>query len=118
VESDPGANAPTPPNPVTGRVYFLTDNACGSACLDFADLMHQLPGVVQVGLPTSADTVYMDIASAPLPSGLATLGWGMKVYRDRARGNNVWYDPKYRWPGGPMNDDEAVVRWIKSLPRD
>ena len=54
--SDP-ADGAAPPNPVTGRVYFLTDNACGSACLDFADLMHKLPGVVQVGLPTGADTV-------------------------------------------------------------
>jgi hypothetical protein len=116
--SDSVASATPPPNPVTGRVYFLTDNACGSACLDFADLMHKLPGVVQVGLPTSADTVYMDIANAPLPSGLAQLGWGMKVYRDRSRGNNVWYEPKYLWAGGAMNDDEAIMRWIKSLPRD
>lgn len=117
VEPSNSATAKPPPNPVTGLVYFLTDNACGSACLDFADLMHKLPGVVQVGLPTAADTVYMDIANAPLPSGLAQLGWGMKVYRDRARGNNVWYEPRYRWPGGPMNDDEAVVRWINALPK-
>lgn len=116
--TDTVASATPPPDPVTGRVFFLTDNACGSACLDFADLMHKLPGVVQIGLPTAADTIYMDIANVPLPSGLAQLGWGMKVYRDRSRGNNVWYEPKYRWPGGPMNDDEAVVRWIKTLPRD
>jgi hypothetical protein len=118
VEPSDSATATPPPNPVTGRAYFLTDNSCGSACLDFADLLHKLPGVVQLGLPTAADTVYMDLANAPLPSGLGQFSWGMKVYRDRSRGNNAWYEPKYRWPGGPMNDDEAVVRWIKSLPRD
>jgi hypothetical protein len=115
--TDTVASATPPTDPVTGRVYFLTDTACGSACLDFADLLHKLPRVIQVGLPTVADTIYMDIANEPLPSGLGQFGWGMKVYRDRARGNNVWYDPKYRWPGGPMNDDEAVVRWINSLAK-
>ena len=115
VEPSEAVSQTPPPNPVTRRVYFLTDGSCGSARLDFADLMHRLPGVVQVGQPTGADTVYMDIARKELPSGLASLGWGMQVYRDRTRGNNVWYDPKIRWTGGPMNDDAAVVRWIKSL---
>jgi len=116
VDPSPKIDPLPPPDPVTGRVYFLADGACASACLDFADLMHNLPGVTEIGLPTSADTNYIDIASMELPSGLARLGYGMKVYRDRVRGSNVWYEPKARWPSGDMTDDAAVVRWIKTLP--
>ncbi|MGB8601380.1 MAG: S41 family peptidase [Rhizomicrobium sp.] len=102
-------------NPVTGKVFFLTDRSCGSACLDFADRMHSLPGVTQIGLPTYADSVYLEANIVPLPSGIAELEYPMKVYRNRARGNNEWYEPKMRWPGGPMTDDDAIVRWVKTL---
>jgi Peptidase family S41 len=106
---------PPPPNPISGRVFLLTDPGCGSACLDFADLLLRLPGVTQVGLPTFADAVYIDVNDAELPSGLATLSYGMKVFRHRARANNQWYEPKYRWPGGPMTY-EALARWLRALP--
>lgn len=103
-------------NPVTGHVYFLTDNECASACLDFADLMRRLPGVTHIGLPTSADAIYIDNTTADLPSGLGLLGYSLKVYRHRVRGNNEWYEPQVRWPGGPMTD-EAIVNWVKTLAR-
>lgn len=106
---------PPPPNPVTGRVYLLTDTACGSACLSFADLMLHLPGVVQIGQPTSADAVYIEVNDLPLPSGLTNLTYGMKVMRHPVRGNNQWYEPKYRWPAGQMTD-AALAKWVKSLP--
>jgi len=115
VDPSPKIDPAAPLDPVTGRVYFLADGACSSACLDFADLMHELPGVTPIGLPTGADTNYIDLAFVELPSGLARFGYGMKVYRDRVRGSNVWYEPKVRWPGGDMSDDAAIVRWIKSL---
>jgi hypothetical protein len=51
----------------------------------------------------------------PLPSGLTNLNYGMKVMRGSVRGNNQWYEPKYRWPGGAMTD-EALAKWVKSLP--
>jgi hypothetical protein len=35
--------------------------------------------------------------------------------RHSLRGNNQWYEPKYRWPGGEMTD-EAIAKWVKSLP--
>ena len=101
-------------NPVTGRVYFLTDGECASACLDFADLLRRLPGVTHVGLPTSADAIYIDNTNADLPSGLGVLGYSLKVYRNRVRGNNEWYEPQIRWPGGAMTD-EALAKWISSL---
>jgi hypothetical protein len=105
---------PPPPNPITGKVYLLTDSACFSSCLQFADTLKRLPGVRQIGLPTDADTVYLDNDQLDLPSGLGIFSYSMKVYRDRARKNNQWYEPDVRWPGGPMTD-EAVVRWITTL---
>jgi len=106
---------PPPSNPVTGRVFFLTDNEYASACLDFADLVRRLPSVIHVGLPTSADAVYIDNTYAMLPSGLTGLDCSMKVFRNRVRKNNEWYEPAVRWPGGPMAD-AAVAKWVSSLP--
>lgn len=106
---------PPPPNPVTGRVYLLTDSGCGSACLSFSDLMLHLPNVVQIGGPTGADAVYIEVNELPLPSGLTNVVYGMKVMRHPVRGNNQWYEPKYRWPGGEMTD-AAIAKWVKSLP--
>ena len=104
-----------PPSRFKGTVYLLTDDMCTSACLDFADVVLRLPNVVQVGMPTHADAMYIDLNSAPLPSGLGSFWYSMKVYRTRVRGNNEWYTPKYRWPGGLMTDD-AVAKWIATLP--
>jgi len=66
-------------------------------------------------LPTYADTNYLETAFAPLPGGLARLAYPMKVYRNRARGADVAYQPQIAWPGGTMTD-ESVVRWINGLP--
>jgi len=102
------------PNPVKGQVYILT-RGCGSACLDFLDLALIVPGVTQIGLPTLADAIYTETSGlVPLPSGLSGLGYSMKKII-RRRQHNQWYEPKIRWPGGPMTD-EAVAAWIKSLP--
>jgi len=105
-----------PKSPFTGQVYLLTDGACASACLDFADGARLLPGVVHVGLPTSGDAIYIDNRAEALPSGLAALSFGMKVYRNRVRSNNAYYTPKHVWPGGPMTD-EALARWLEGLAR-
>jgi hypothetical protein len=71
--------------------------------------------VVQIGGPTFADAVYIDINTMALPSGLAKFEYGMKVMRGGPRGNNQWYEPRYHWPGGPMTD-EALAQWVDSLP--
>jgi hypothetical protein len=77
--------------------------------------MLHLPRVVQIGRPTFADAVYIDANELPLPSGLTNLNYGMKVMRHSLRGNNQWYEPKFKWPGGEMTD-EALAKWVKSLP--
>ena len=115
------ANPPTKPlearQSVKGPVFLLTDGVCASACLDFVDLAIRLPDVKHIGLPTDADTLYLENRFFELPSGLARLTSSTKVIRERARGNNEWYDPKVRWPGGVMTD-EAVAKWIASLVKE
>lgn len=106
--------APAPEPTFKGRAYLVTDGACASACLDFADVMRRLPGVTHVGAATSADTIYMENTGAPLPSGLTSLSYSMKVYKNRERGGNEWYDPHVRWPSPPQ-DDEALVAWVRTL---
>ena len=115
-EADPPTGKP--PNlisPFAQAVYVLTGPHCASACLDFLDLLDRLPGTTRAGLPTYADTNYLETAFAPLPGGLARLAYPMKVYRNRARGADVAYQPQIAWPGGTMTD-ESVVRWINGLP--
>ncbi len=117
VADPPSTSAPTAPSPFARRVLVLTEPHCASACLDFVDLLDRLPGTERIGLPTGADTDYLDLASAPLPSGQATLDYAMKVYRRRARGVNVAYQPALRWPGGVMTD-ASIARWVDGLPDD
>ena len=105
--------APPPPSPVKGRVFLLTDGRCASACLDFMDSALAL-GVTHVGLPTSADSVYMEVRGETLPSGAAKLGIPVKVYRGRPRGHNVPYVPRYRYDGD-MADTAALERWVLGL---
>jgi hypothetical protein len=101
-------------NPVKANVYVLT-RGCGSACLDFLDFALITPGVTQIGLPTLADAVYTETGGLmPLPSGLAGVAYAMKKLV-RRRQHNQWYEPKIRWPGGPMTD-AAVEAWVKTLP--
>jgi C-terminal processing protease CtpA/Prc len=122
---EPLLRVPSPPRPATGaapvrpgagHVFLLTDGRCASACLDFADIVRRLPNTTHIGLPTSADAVYMDNTYAPLPSGLAGLSYSLKVYRNRGRGNNEWYEPHVRWPGGEMTD-ERMARWVADIAR-
>lgn len=101
-------------SPFKGKVFFLTDMRCASACLDFADIVTRMPGVIHVGQPTSADTVYIDNVELPLPSGAARLSYSLKVYRHRFRGSNQWYSPKVSWLGGRMTD-AAVAGWVSAL---
>lgn len=101
-------------SPFKGKVFFLTDMRCASACLDFADVVTRMPGVTHIGQPTSADTVYIDNVEMPLPSGDTWLSYSLKVYRHRLRGSNQWYTPKVIWPGGRMTD-AAVARWVATL---
>ncbi|MES2336578.1 MAG: hypothetical protein V4537_00615 [Pseudomonadota bacterium] len=117
-EPDEPRAAPDPASaipPSKAGVYVLTDWGCGSACLDAVDLWTAL-GAVPIGQETSADTLYMEVGDVPLPSGIATVGIPMKVYRGRPRGSNVPVRPRHRYLGD-MRDTPALERWIATLPR-
>lgn len=88
-----------PRNEVTAKVILLTDGHCASACLDFADLLLAMPGVIHIGSVTSGDTSYMEVRDITLPSGVAGLSLATKVYRNRPRGYNEFYTPRYVWEG-------------------
>jgi hypothetical protein len=105
---------PAPPSPMRGRVILLTDQACNSACLDLMDLFTRLPGTVQAGAVTSADTIFMELTRVdPLPSGFSSFGFGHKAWVARPRGSNQPYRPAadWTWRGDPM--EEAGLRtWL------
>jgi hypothetical protein len=93
--------------------YLLVDSACGSACLDTVDLWTAL-GAIPVGRTTNADSDYMEVRSAPLPSGYGEFSVPMKVYSGRKRGSGVPVEPVRRYPGS-IGDTAAVERWIASF---
>jgi hypothetical protein len=106
---------PTPAEPLfAGKVLLLTDHRCASACLSFADRLLALPGVIQVGQPTSADTPYMEVRGEALPSRLGALTFATKVYRGRARPGAGDYRPEHAFRGD-LSDTAAVEAWLSDL---
>jgi hypothetical protein len=94
-----------------GRIMYLTDNACVSACLDFSDVVLALPRVTHVGQPTSADTTYMEVRDASLPSTNGTLNFATKVYRGLSRGAAGYYAPQIPFIGD-VADTPRVEAWV------
>ncbi|AXI02964.1 peptidase [Aquirhabdus parva] len=93
-----------------GQIILLTDSKCASACLDFADSVMSIPNAIQMGQETSADSIYNDIGWFRTPSGLYLM-IPLKVFRERPRGNNQPYTPKYRF-NGDISDTAAVQQWV------
>jgi len=89
-----------------GGIALITDSNCVSACLDFADLIRQVPGAVHLGQATSGDAVYIDVGYAELPSK-NLLFLPLKVWRNRLRGNNEALVPDIALDVD-MDDDAAV----------
>ncbi|WP_189635878.1 S41 family peptidase [Pseudomonas chlororaphis] len=97
-------------SPFAGKLLLITDSNCASACLDFVDMVLQIPGVVHVGSVTSADTRYSDVAWLSLPRTLK-MWLPLKVYQNRKRKDNEPYTPKFTF-AGDINDTEAVQAWV------
>lgn len=105
-------SAPPPAEPAfRGRLVYLTDNVCVSACLDFSDAVMALPRVTHVGQPTSADTTYMEIRGVTLPSNVGGLNFATKVYRGLSRGETGYYAPEIPYVGD-ISDTPRVETWI------
>ena len=107
----PERTEPVPPPAFAGKVILLTDGRCASACLDFADLTYRLPRFTHAGRMTSADSVYMETRSVTLPSGMASLSIPTKVYRNRIRGHNEPYTPRWKYEGD-VGETPAVEKWL------
>jgi hypothetical protein len=99
------------PRDLPDRVYFLTDHDCVSACLDFADLMNAIEGVVHIGTETSGDTLYLEVTTADLPSGLGQLVYPTAIHRGRARGVNESHTPDMKFPGN-ISATSGIAAWI------
>jgi len=69
----------TPSKPMRGRVVVLTDYWCNSACLYMLDVYLRLPNLIHAGVPTNADTIFMEVGTAGPPSGKAAVTFGHKA---------------------------------------
>jgi len=99
---------------VIPKIYLLSDGACASGCLDFADLVLSIPNAELVGTETSADTPYIENRAAQLPSKKASLWLSMKVYRGRMRRSNEPYRPTHQWNGNSW-DTKELQDWVLEL---
>lgn len=70
-------------------------------------------GMARAGVETSADSLYMDVRSQRLPSGLARIPVPMKVYRGRARGSNEPHVPDRRYARDMCDTSALEARLLK-----
>lgn len=85
---------------VKAKISIIIDTSCASAALDFIDEAKACgkDNVTLIGQPTSADSVYMELCQANIPSAAGKtlkLFYPMKVYRNRLRGHNQPYAPNF-----------------------
>ncbi len=74
-------------------VYVIVPGQCGSACLDAIDVFSLFPNTKLIGAPSSADSTYMEIRTAALPSKMAQVILPLKIWVNRPRGNGAFYKP-------------------------
>ncbi len=91
-------------------VYVLQDAACGSACLDFMDILKQMPNVKFLGQVTASDTNYLEVRGELLPSGEGGFITPMKVWRNRPRASGQAYQPDVTNPESDWSE-QAVRTW-------
>jgi hypothetical protein len=81
------------PPMLTVPVYIIVPGQCASACLDALDYFKRFANTKLIGAPSSADSTYMEVRSARLPSGLGNAIIPMKMWVNRPRGNGEYYSP-------------------------
>lgn len=74
-------------------VYAITPGRCASACLDALDTFTRFGNVRLIGAPTSADSTYMEVRTADLPSGYGLAIIPMKFWAGRPRASGAVYRP-------------------------
>jgi hypothetical protein len=97
----------------SGKVIILTDKRCVSSCLDFVDRLKQIPNVLHWGEPTSADTVYTEIADMwhDYHKDAYSFMVPVKQWNHRPRKDNEPYIPDLMFNGN-IYDDSAVEHWV------
>lgn len=116
-QARPSGADETAGNPVQAEVLFLNVGGdCSSACLDFADLVLSTETARMVGWMTGADSLYIEVRQVDLPSGQGRLGFPVKVYRGRARGDMEAYIPDVTYSGRDFSTT-ALQAWVLQLPQ-
>lgn len=96
-----------------GNVIVLTDRSCVSSCLDFMDILKQIPRIQHWGEPTNADTVYTEVADMWHDYYKEAYRFIVPVKRwsKRLRKDNEPYIPDLLFEGN-IYDDQAVEHWV------
>lgn len=105
---------PTPPSDFKAPVYVITPGRCGSACNDAVDAFKQFDNVKLIGAPTSADSTYMEVRSADLPSGIGRIVIPNKVWMNRPRGSGEVYMPDIE----VRDPDWSTATFLSHVERD
>ena len=96
------------------QVFVIVPPQCASACLDAIDVFKQFSNTQLFGAPSSADSLYMDVRLAELPSGLGKVIIPNKVYVDRARAKGDYYKPDIAYNDIDWTTDKLLEK-IKQL---
>jgi len=102
------------------KVFVITDRHCVSSCLDFMDLLKQIPGMRHWGEPTNADTVYTEVADMWHEYHKEAYSFivPVKQWSARPRKDNEPYIPDVIFEGNIFDDtavEEQVLNYIRSI---
>lgn len=97
-----------------GKVIVITSMHCVSSCLNFLDLLKQIPQVQHWGEPTNADTVYTEVAEMRHDYYKEAYSFRVPVkqWTKRLRKNNEPYTPDILFNGNIYND-KSVEKWVQ-----
>ncbi|MEM5549102.1 S41 family peptidase [Pseudoalteromonas fuliginea] len=96
------------------KVFVIVPPQCASACLDALDKFKLFENTTLFGAPSSADSMYMEVRLADLPSGLGKVIVPNKVYVNRARGAGDFYKPDVAYNGLDWTTN-VLLEQIKTL---
>ena len=97
------------------KVFVIVPPQCASACLDALDKFKLFENTTLFGAPSSADSMYMEVRLADLPSGLGKVVVPNKVYVNRARGAGDFYKPDIAYNGVDWTTN-ILLEQIKRIP--
>jgi hypothetical protein len=106
---------PIPASDFNTPVYVITPGRCASACLDAVDVFTRFKNVTLIGAPTSADSTYMEVRAADLPSGRGRVVIPNKMWLGRPRASGQIYEPNILMTGLDWSTAAFLDRIEKDL---